>query len=475
MTDTYSLTGYVSCLANPIGFLMPIFAAHDHDIFVQMPGEKELISGFAQVDLHEITAILPSSIPLCRGIGDPIIYAFALPKGELLVGDRQQLEPELNNHLSDLSEYPFVVIDIHAFLHTGIPEKAIDAAYNILLDSMGIDAAQGWLRNIKTSYQLSVLQEEITAVPETEITKAPVSHSHTERFDAIRNIAIKYASLCDELHTSIFDVVSVVHGVNTIWRQIPSSEWHLHQVDMTSGFSMLMQDKNTASQTLCIFTCSPTITQSIPIFIAIHELSHWILKHAKSNQFQYGSLETYQEEEASYLAFALLLMNTNILAQYYTKSIDVADVVDWVTIIYPHMFLTKIDGLREAKDIINYSRRHNARGSSSAPKTVCCYTDKTLTCRDCGRSFVFTAGEQEFHEQKGFTNTPGRCPACRAQRKAEGGFGGGGRRNGGPREMHIATCASCGNACQVPFQPSGEKPIYCSNCMNMRKSGNNIA
>ena len=42
------------------------------------------------------------------------------------------------------------------------------------------------------------------------------------------------------------------------------------------------------------------------------------------------------------------------------------------------------------------------------------YTDKNLTCRDCGRTFVFTAGEQEFHDQKGFTNTPGRCPDCRA-------------------------------------------------------------
>ena len=42
------------------------------------------------------------------------------------------------------------------------------------------------------------------------------------------------------------------------------------------------------------------------------------------------------------------------------------------------------------------------------------YTDKTLSCRDCGQSFVFTAGEQEFHVQKGFNNSPSRCPDCRA-------------------------------------------------------------
>ena len=92
------------------------------------------------------------------------------------------------------------------------------------------------------------------------------------------------------------------------------------------------------------------------------------------------------------------------------------------------------------------------------------YTDQTLTCRDCSKDFLFTVGEQEFHAQKGFSNTPGRCPDCRAQRKAQGGGFGGGRREGNSREMHSATCATCGNTCQVPFQPSGEKPVYCSTC-----------
>ena len=42
------------------------------------------------------------------------------------------------------------------------------------------------------------------------------------------------------------------------------------------------------------------------------------------------------------------------------------------------------------------------------------YADKTLTCRDCGTQFVFTAGEQEFYAQKGFTNEPTRCTSCHA-------------------------------------------------------------
>ena len=40
------------------------------------------------------------------------------------------------------------------------------------------------------------------------------------------------------------------------------------------------------------------------------------------------------------------------------------------------------------------------------------FADKTLTCRDCGSPFVFTAGEQEFYAEKGFTNQPSRCSDC---------------------------------------------------------------
>jgi Probable zinc-ribbon domain len=45
-------------------------------------------------------------------------------------------------------------------------------------------------------------------------------------------------------------------------------------------------------------------------------------------------------------------------------------------------------------------------------------SDRTLVCRDCGQSFVFTAGEQAFYSERGY-NEPQRCPACRAARKAD--------------------------------------------------------
>ncbi len=95
------------------------------------------------------------------------------------------------------------------------------------------------------------------------------------------------------------------------------------------------------------------------------------------------------------------------------------------------------------------------------------YTERTIVCRDCGRSFPFTVEEQEFFAQKGFTNDPVRCPECRAARKAErgdsrGSFGGGSGR--GLREMYPAVCARCGKDTEVPFQPRGDKPVYCSDC-----------
>ena len=58
------------------------------------------------------------------------------------------------------------------------------------------------------------------------------------------------------------------------------------------------------------------------------------------------------------------------------------------------------------------------------------YNDKNLTCADCGQEFVFTASEQDFYAQRGFTE-PRRCPSCRASRKAARNAEGGGSSYGG--------------------------------------------
>ena len=104
--------------------------------------------------------------------------------------------------------------------------------------------------------------------------------------------------------------------------------------------------------------------------------------------------------------------------------------------------------------------------------------DKTLSCSDCNQEFVFTASEQAFFAERQFTE-PRRCPSCRAARKAQRGDSGGGSYSGGgnsggyssgPREMFSATCSSCGREAQVPFRPSGAKPVYCSDCFSSQRS-----
>lgn len=86
------------------------------------------------------------------------------------------------------------------------------------------------------------------------------------------------------------------------------------------------------------------------------------------------------------------------------------------------------------------------------------FNDKSITCKDCGTEFIFTASEQDFFAEKGFTNEPQRCKSCRDARK------GNTRGNSGNREMFDAICADCGKSCKVPFQPRDDRPVYCSDC-----------
>jgi CxxC-x17-CxxC domain-containing protein len=129
--------------------------------------------------------------------------------------------------------------------------------------------------------------------------------------------------------------------------------------------------------------------------------------------------------------------------------------------------------------------------------------DRTLTCRDCGQQFTFTAGEQAFYQERGFSD-PQRCPTCRQARKQQrgsgggggydsGGYGGGSSYGGssyggssyggggygggggggyssGPRQMYPAVCSSCGKDTEVPFQPRSDKPVYCRECFQERRT-----
>ena len=83
------------------------------------------------------------------------------------------------------------------------------------------------------------------------------------------------------------------------------------------------------------------------------------------------------------------------------------------------------------------------------------YENKTLICEDCKEEFIFTAEEQEFYASKGFQNEPKRCKACRYARK---------NAQKPQREYFDAVCANCGKACKIPFQPTNDRPVYCSDC-----------
>ena len=91
------------------------------------------------------------------------------------------------------------------------------------------------------------------------------------------------------------------------------------------------------------------------------------------------------------------------------------------------------------------------------------YQDKTLICKDCGKEFVFTAGEQEFYAEKGFENEPQRCRECRQARKN-------GNAAKPQREMYTAVCASCGKEARVPSKPREDRPVYCSECFAKMKA-----
>lgn len=90
------------------------------------------------------------------------------------------------------------------------------------------------------------------------------------------------------------------------------------------------------------------------------------------------------------------------------------------------------------------------------------YQDRTLGCRDCGKPFIWTVGEQAFYATKGLVNEPARCPECRAARKARLGLE-------PPRVVYAVVCAECGTDTTVPFIPRNGRPVLCATCFSKVK------
>ena len=117
-------------------------------------------------------------------------------------------------------------------------------------------------------------------------------------------------------------------------------------------------------------------------------------------------------------------------------------------------------------------------------------SDLLLMCSDCGQEFVFTAGEQQFFQERGYSS-PRRCKPCRQAKQASaggggahapsaghndrGGYGGGysaGTGAGtGMSSGSTVVCASCGQTTTVPFEPRGDRPVYCKSCYKPKQGG----
>ena len=132
--------------------------------------------------------------------------------------------------------------------------------------------------------------------------------------------------------------------------------------------------------------------------------------------------------------------------------------------------------------------------------------DQNIACSLCGKSFLFTAGEQEFYEKKGFMSPPKRCPDCRRERRERqrgsesqvyraptfetgrnigSAFGSPGEyrspafreydvaadpsRQASRRPTYPAVCAACGTETQLPFRPVDGKEYFCRECYRTRR------
>lgn len=93
------------------------------------------------------------------------------------------------------------------------------------------------------------------------------------------------------------------------------------------------------------------------------------------------------------------------------------------------------------------------------------FQDKKLVCKQCSQEFIFTAGEQEFYAQRGFTHEPKRCKSCRPlKRISQSGY-----NKNYLRQLFDAVCAKCGKETQIPFKPMEGRLVYCRICYQSMK------
>jgi CxxC-x17-CxxC domain-containing protein len=115
----------------------------------------------------------------------------------------------------------------------------------------------------------------------------------------------------------------------------------------------------------------------------------------------------------------------------------------------------------DSKRILAYKRKLGCTISTRRPMAG----DIQLTCSDCGQDFTFTAADQTFFQERGYS-TPKRCKSCRQAKKND--QGGSGYRSA-PAQGTPVICSGCGQPTTVPFEPRGDRPVFCRDCYQARK------
>ncbi|REJ78349.1 MAG: hypothetical protein DWQ47_02510 [Acidobacteria bacterium] len=93
------------------------------------------------------------------------------------------------------------------------------------------------------------------------------------------------------------------------------------------------------------------------------------------------------------------------------------------------------------------------------------FDDQQIDCVDCGKPFVWTAGEQLFFRDKGLKHAPKRCKPCKKAKNERLDAVMKAQEAGVKQRVEvIVNCAKCGVQTTVPFYPSQGRPVYCRSC-----------
>ncbi len=118
-------------------------------------------------------------------------------------------------------------------------------------------------------------------------------------------------------------------------------------------------------------------------------------------------------------------------------------------------------------------RRDNKSGNRNSRRSGGRNSDRNFSmhkaiCAGCGESCEVPfrpTGNKPVYCSECFENMGGN--RNRSSRRPDRGNE---RRGSDDRKMFSAVCDACGKSCKVPFRPSGNKPIYCDDCFEDNKT-----